>query len=103
MNKLYTTNAAIKYLREQTGAMSLKVFTEEVRQGRIPEKPYGKTVRFRKEDLDRWQTITHTHHTDLPKEAESGTRVSRSSLMDGELSFANLLAKEKPLMRKTGA
>lgn len=103
MNKLYTTNAAIKYLREQTGAMSLKVFTEEVRQGRIPEKPYGNTIRFRKEDLDRWQTITRTHHTDYSKETESGTRAYRSSWETEELSFAKVLAQEKPLMRKIGA
>ena len=103
MNKLYTTAAAIQYLREQTGAMSLKVFTEEVKQGRIPEKPYGKTVRFRKEDLDRWQTITHTHHTDYSNEMVSGTHVSRSSLMDEGLSFANLQAKLKSNLRKLGA
>lgn len=103
MNKLYTTNAAIKYLREQTGSMSLRVFTEEVKLGRIPVKPYGKTVRFRKEDLDKWQTITHIAHTDYSKETGSGMRVSRSSLMGEELSFANLLAKEKSNVHKLGA
>ena len=103
MNKLYTQNAAIKYLREQTGQMSLKVFTEEVRQGRIPEKPYGKGVRFRKEDLDRWQTITQMHHTDYTNVAKSGTRISRSLLKDAELSFANLVAKQTSNVRKNTA
>lgn len=103
MNKLYSRNAAIKYLKEQTGNMSLRIFVAEVEAGRIPEKPYGKGVRFRKEDLDRWQTITHMHHTNLSKETESGTRVSRSSLMDEGLSFANLLARGKFRSRKIGA
>lgn len=103
MNKLYTQNAAIKYLREHTGKMSLKVFTEEVKQGRIPEKPYGKGVRFRQEDLDKWQTLTNMHHTDYSKETGSGTHVSRSLLMDEELSFANLLAKQKSPLHKLGA
>lgn len=103
MNKLYTTHAAIKYLREQTGAMSLKIFTQEVEQGRIPVKPYGNTIRFRKEDLDKWQTITRIAHTDYTNETASGTRAYRSSLATEELSFAKVLAQEKPQMRKIGA
>ena len=103
MNKLYSRNAAIKYLKEQTGNMTLRVFNAEVAAGRIPEKPYGNGVRFRQEDLDRWQTITHTHHTDLSKEMGSGMHVSRSSLVGGELSFANLLAQEKYPPHKIGA
>ena len=102
MNKLFTQSAAIKYLREQTGQMSLRVFTEEVKQGRIPEKPYGKAVRFRKEDLDKWQTITHMHHTDYSSEVKSGTHISRSSLKGEESSFANLLAKRTLVKRNNG-
>lgn len=94
MNKLYTQNAAIKYLREQTGQMSLKVFVQEVQAGRIPEKPYGKGVRYRQEDLDRWQTITHIHHIDCSKEANTGTRISRSLFKEEGLSFAKRLAKQ---------
>ena len=102
MNKLYTKNAAIQYLREQTGQMSRQVFAEEVRQGRIPEKPYGKSVRYRKEDLDRWQTITHMHRTDYSDETVSGMRTSRSLLLDDGLSFADLLAKQTNKKRKIG-
>ena len=103
MNKLYTQSAAIQYLREQCGQMTVRVFMEEVRQGRIPEKPYGKSVRFRKEDLDRWQTLTHMHHIDCSKEANTGMRISRSLLKDTELSFVNLLAKQKSKTHKDTA
>lgn len=103
MNKLFTQDAAIKYLREQCGQMSLKVFTQEVEQGRIPEKPYGKGVRFRKEDLDKWQTITHIHHIDSSKEANTGTRISRSSFKGEGLSFAKLLAKQQSKTHKNTA
>lgn len=103
MNRLYTKHAAIKYLREQIGRMSERAFEEEVNQGRILEKPYGRSVRYRKEDLDRWQTITRTRHIDCSNGTAGGTRISRSSLLDGELSFAKLLAKQTSRARKTGA
>ena len=103
MNKLYSRNAAIKYLKEQTGNMTLNTFNVEVAAGRIPVKPYGNTVRFRQEDLDRWQTLTFAHHSEYTDAANSGTRVSQSSLLDAELSFANLQAKQPPRGRKIGA
>lgn len=103
MNKLYTQAEAIKYLREQTGQMSLKVFMQEVAAGRIPEKPYGKRPRFRQEDLDRWQTITQVHHIDCSKEANTGTRTSRSCFKEEEYSFAKLLAKRTLNKRKNTA
>lgn len=93
MNKLYSRNAAIKYLKEQTGMMTLRIFMAEVSAGRIPEKPYGNTVRFRQEDLDKWQTITNIHHSDYTNVAKSGTHISRSNLMDADLSFVKRQAK----------
>ena len=41
MGKLLSRNAAIAYLRESCGSMSMKVFMNEVHAGRIPAKPYG--------------------------------------------------------------
>ena len=38
MNKLFTQDAAIKYLREQCGQMSLKVFTQEVERMNIQQQ-----------------------------------------------------------------
>ena len=52
MGKLLSRNAAIAYLRESCGSMSMKVFMNEVHAGRIPAKPYGKNYRYRQEDLD---------------------------------------------------
>ena len=45
MTKLLTQNAAIKYLREICGTMSARTFQDEVRSGRIPQKPFGKKIR----------------------------------------------------------
>ena len=47
MNKLYSRDAAIKYLKQQTGMMTLKAFNAEVNAGRIPQKPYGNSFRYR--------------------------------------------------------
>lgn len=93
MNKLLTKNAAIKYLREKTGSMSLRTFDAEVNAGRLPVKPYGNTLRFRQEDLESWAKTTYIHHSESIVVANSGTRTSRSVLMDGELSFVKRLAK----------
>jgi len=92
MNKLLTIGAAIKYLREHTGAMSKKTFLAEVAAGRIPVKPYGaRAVRYRQRDLDTWLNITVIQHTESINAATSGTHTSRSLLMDNELSFAKAL------------
>ena len=87
MNKLYSRNAAIKYLKEQTGNMTLRVFNAEVAAGRIPEKPYGNSVRFRQEDLNKWQTLTYVHRSDCTNVDKSGTHTSHSVLADIGLSF----------------
>ena len=60
MGKLLSRNAAIAYLRESCGSMSMKVFMNEVHAGRIPAKPYGKNCRYRQEDLDLWQINPYT-------------------------------------------
>ena len=60
MGKLLSRNAAIAYLRESCGSMSMKVFMNEVHAGRIPAKPYGKNYRYRQEDLDLWQINPYT-------------------------------------------
>ena len=91
MNKLYTKNAAIKYLRELTGSMSLHTFEAEIAAGRIPVKPYGNTSRFRQEDLDLWAKITITPLSESTNVATHGTRISRSALMDTDLSFVKRL------------
>ncbi len=101
MKKLLTQNAAIAYLRNVCGAMSIKVFQEEVRAGRIPQKPFGKTVRYRQEDLDKWCDITKVH-SDYSNVAKSGTRTSRSLFRDSGLSFAKVLdALTKPQQKNT--
>lgn len=87
MDKLFTTNAAILYLRERVGSMSRKTFLAEVAAGRIPVKPYGAQVRFRKQDLDTWLNITETHHSDFTNAAKRGTPTFRSALMESGLSF----------------
>lgn len=102
MNKLYTKNAAIKYLRGIIGSMSLKTFDTEVSAGRIPMKPYGNTVRFRQEDLDTWLNLTITFRSDYTKEGTSGTHTSRSMLLDGDLSFENLPGAKTSSRRKLG-
>lgn len=102
MNKLLTTNAAIQYLREQAGSMSYKTFMVEINAGRIPYKPYGCKMRFRKTDLDTWLNTTETHRSDYTNAAKRGTRTSRLSLMDDGLSFAKLLEQRSGLRRNNG-
>jgi hypothetical protein len=87
MNKLYSRDAAIKYLKQQTGMMTLKAFNAEVNAGRIPQKPYGNSFRYRQEDLDKWQTLTHIHHSESTNVGNTGTRTSHSALADAGLSF----------------
>lgn len=102
MKKLLTQNAAIAYLRNVCGAMSIKVFQEEVRAGRIPQKPFGKkSVRYRQEDLDKWCNITNVY-SDCSNAAKSGTRISRSLFRDSELSFAKVLAAKMKTTPKYG-
>lgn len=102
MGKLLSRNAAIAYLRESCGSMSMKVFMNEVHAGRIPAKPYGKNYRYRQEDLDLWQNITK-HLSEYSNAEKSGTRISRSSRMDAELSFDNLLVALKKTQQKNTA
>ena len=91
MTKLLTQNAAIKYLREICGSMSARTFQDEVRSGRIPQKPFGKkSVRYRQEDLDKWYNITNVY-SDCSNAAKSTTRISRSLRTDNGLSFAKVL------------
>ena len=103
MTKLLTQNAAIKYLREICGSMSFQIFQDEVRSGRIPQKPFGKkSVRYRQEDLDRWCNITNVY-SDCSNVAKSTTRISRSLFRDSELSFAKVLAAKMKTTPKYGA
>lgn len=102
MCKLLTQDAAIKYLREMCGCMSGQVFRDEVRAGRIPQKPFGKkSVRYRQEDLDKWCNITRTL-SDYSNVAKSGTRISRSLFRDSDLSFAKVLDAKTKTMPKYG-
>ena len=102
MTKLLTQDAAIKYLREICGSMSARIFQDEVRSGRIPQKPFGKkSVRYRQEDLDKWCNITNVY-SDCSNVAKSGTRISRSLFRDSELSFAKVLAAKMKTTPKYG-
>lgn len=102
MCKLLTQDAAIKYLREICGSMSARIFQDEVRSGRIPQKPFGKkSVRYRQEDLDKWCNITNVY-SDCSNVAKSTTRISRSLRTDNELSFAKVLAAKMKTTPKYG-
>ncbi len=102
MGKLLSRNAAIAYLRESCGSMSMKVFMAEVHAGRIPAKPYGKNYRYRQEDLDLWQNITK-HLSEYSSGAKSTTRTSRSLLLGDELSFVKRRAAQLHRPRLNGA
>lgn len=102
MDRLLTMDAAIKYLRERAGSMSYKTFMAEINAGRLPYKPYGTKMRFRRQDLDTWLHTTETHHSDFTNVATRGTHISRASLMDADLSFAKLLEQRSGLRRRNG-
>ena len=102
MDRLLTMDAAIKYLRERAGSMSYKTFMAEINAGRLPYKPYGTKMRFRRQDLDTWLHTTETHHSDYTNVATRGTHISRASLVGTEWSYAKLLEQQRGIKRHSG-
>ena len=102
MGQIIPKYLAVKYLRERAGRMSEKILDAEVAHGRIPVKPFGNKIRFRTEDLDKWLETSEVRFESIGV-ATPGTRTSRSSLLDGGLSFVKRLGAKTHNQQPTGA
>ena len=102
MGQIIAKYQAIKYLRERAGRMSEAILDAEVASGRIPVKPFGNKIRFRTEDLDKWLETSEVR-LEYIGVATPGTHTSRSSLLDGGLSFVKRLGARTRNQRPTGA
>lgn len=72
--------------------MNPRTFVSLVKAGYIPVVPYGRSFRYNVEDLIRWANSARPLSDYLGDQTRrSGTRISRSQLVDAELSFAKLL------------
>lgn len=92
MGQLLTQKSACEYLRHSCGSMSVHTFNKEVAAGRIPVKWFGRSKRYRIEDLDAWQQKTIVR-SDYTSAAKSGTRIYHSLPRATGMSFAQARAQ----------
>ena len=95
---LLTQQKAARFLN-----MNVRTFVREVKAGRIPVVPYGRTFRYNVRDLIRWANSARPLSDYLGDQTRrSGMHISRSQLMDTELSFVSLLDARTNAKRQIG-